>query len=377
MLLGHGLPAHTELLEGAPPGDSRLRAPRDTVSVPDIDRAPAPPLTPGAVRAHLDALAKPPGSLGRLEDVAVALAVASQSLRPATRPRRVVLFAGDHGVVASGVTAWPSEVTTAMIATIASGRASSSALAGVAGCRLRLVDVGSQKPLGVAESEGYAERRVSAGTADLAEGPAMTSEQLHAAWEVGADEARTALDAGDRLLLTGEMGIGNTTPAACLTALLTGVDPVTAVGPGAGADPQTLARKQRVVAAAVTRERPLLDADPVAAVAALGGLEIAAMAGFLAEGARGGAVLLLDGYVATAAALVAERLAPGTRARMLAGHLSAESGHRHALDALGLEPVLDWGMRLGEGTGALTALPLLDAAVALLGDVAALSEVLG
>jgi nicotinate-nucleotide--dimethylbenzimidazole phosphoribosyltransferase len=333
-------------------------------------------LTFETIAAHLDALAKPQGSLGKLEQVAARLAFTQQSLIPQTRPRRIVLFAGDHGVVNSGVSAWPSAVTTAMMATIARGRASSNALAQSADCDLRLVDMGSITPLPRPHPPFMAQQRIVAGTADLAHGPAMTVAQFDAAWDVGAGEARAAVAQGYQILLSGEMGIGNTTPAACLTMLLTGADAATVTGKGAGADDAMRAHKQAIVASAVAREQGRLGSDPKAAIAALCGFEIAAMAGFYAAAAQAGATILLDGYVTTAAALIAQHLVPGTASRMIAAHLSAEPGHRAALDTLGLEPMLEWQMRLGEGTGALTALPLLDAAAALLCDVATLAEVL-
>lgn len=334
-------------------------------------------LTFEAIEMHLDALAKPQGSLGKLERVAARLALTRQSLSPETRPRRIVLFAGDHGVVNSGVSAWPSAVTTAMMATIANGWACSNALAHAADCDLRLVDMGSIAPLLQPHPPFIAEQRIAAGTADLAHGPAMTVAQFDAAWQAGADEARLAVRQGFQILLAGEMGIGNTTPAACLTMLLTGTDAAIATGRGAGADDAMRALKQVIVDSAVVREKDRFGSDPKAAIAALCGFEIAAMAGFYAAAAHSKATILLDGYVTTAAALIAERLAPGTAAQMIAAHLSAEPGHRTALDALGLEPMLEWEMRLGEGTGALTALPLLDAAAALLSEVAMLAEVIG
>lgn len=309
------------------------------------------------VWARLDALAKPPRSLGKLEALAVRLAVIQQRLDPQTHPRGITLFAADHGVVAQGVTAWPSAVTALMVATIRSNRATSNALAAAQRCALRLIDVG-----------------VGGGTADLAVGPAMTAAQFDAAWDAGATAARAALVEGHRVLIAGEMGIGNTTPAACLTMLLAGAPLELAVGRGAGADDATLAIKRRVGAGAVERARAMLAADPRAAIADVAGFEIVAMAGFYASGAAGGATLLLDGYVATAAALIAEQLAPGTARAMIAAHRSAEPGHGAALAALGLEPLLDWEMRLGEGTGALVALPLLDSAAALLCDVALLTD---
>jgi nicotinate-nucleotide--dimethylbenzimidazole phosphoribosyltransferase len=334
-------------------------------------------LTLDIANAHLNALAKPQGSLGRLEHIAARLAVTQRSLTPKTHPRCITLFAGDHGVVESGVSAWPSAVTTAMMATISAGRASSNALARAGKCDLRLIDMGSITPLPSPLPTFVHERRIAAGTKNLAHGPAMTVAEFDAAWEVGAQAAQSAISEGFQVLLAGEMGIGNTTPAACLTMLLSETDAVTATGKGAGADDAMRDHKQAIVERAVARERPNFATNPKAAIAALCGFEIAAMAGYYAAAARGDVTILLDGYVTTAAALIAERLAPGTASQMIAAHLSAEPGHRAALAALELEPMLEWQMRLGEGTGALTALPLLDAAAALLTDVATLAEILG
>ena len=332
-------------------------------------------MTDDDVRAHLDALAKPRGSLGRLEAIAVRLARTQGRLDPRTRPRRLVLFAGDHGCVADGVSAWPSAVTGMMVATILAGRATSNALAAAHDCPLRLVDVGVAGPVPATPPAFFRAARVADGTASLAHGAAMDAEQFAAAWQVGAEEADAAVDDGATLLIAGEMGIGNTTPAAALTALLTGLPAAAAVGSGAGADAAIVATKTRIVAAAVAQAAPVLANDATRAIAAVAGYEIAAMAGFFARGAERGATLLLDGYVATAAALVAERLAPGSVRGMIAGHRSAEPGHAAALAHLGLDPLLDWGMRLGEGSGALVALPLLDAAAAVLCDVARLDAI--
>lgn len=326
------------------------------------------------VQSHLDSLAKPPGSLGRLEALAAELAMAQGALTPLTRPRRLVLFAGDHGVVAQGVTPWPQAVTTAMVATILSGRASSTALAAAHGVDVRVVDAGMAQPPVGPFLPHFRSAPIAPGTADLANGPAMDIAQFDAAWALGVDEAQTAVSAGFRLLIAGEMGIGNTTASACLTHALTGVDADTATGSGAGADAETRLHKRAIVEQAVSR---LGGARDKAALAAIAGFEIVAIAGFYAGGAAAGAALLLDGYVTTAAALIAEALAPGTAQAMIAGHRSAEPGHSAALAHLNLTPILDWQMRLGEGTGALTALPLLDSAAALLRDVATLEEVLG
>ena len=331
-------------------------------------------ITAHSVQARLDSLAKPPGSLGRLEALAVELAVAQGTMTPLTQPRRLVLFAADHGVVAQGVTPWPQAVTTAMVATILTSRASSTALAAAHGVDVRIIDAGMAQPPAGPFPPHYRSAPVAPGTADLATRPAMDTAQFDAAWALGADEAKAAVAAGFRLLIAGEMGIGNTTASACLTHALTGADADTATGSGAGADAAMRLHKRAIVEQAVTR---LDGACDKAALAAIAGFEIVAMAGFYAAGAAAGAILLLDGYVTTAAALIAETLAPGTARAMIAGHRSAEPGHSTALAHLGLTPILDWQMRLGEGTGALTALPLLDSAAALLRDVATLEEVLG
>jgi len=332
-------------------------------------------LSEQTIAARLDALAKPPGSMGRLEALAADLARIQQRLDPVTHPRRLILFAADHGVVADGVSVWPQAVTGAMMATIAAGKATSSALAAAHACDLTLIDAGAAcPPPGAAPPPPGL---LAGGTASLAHGPAMTADQFAAGWALGEAAARRAADDGMAVLLLGEMGIGNTTPAACLTMLLTGAGGDVATGRGAGADDDGLARKRAIVTAAAGRAAKLLADNPQAAIAEVAGFEIIAMAGCFAEAARRGLTLLLDGYVATAGALVAERLCPGTARMMIAAHRSAEPGHGAALAALGLAPLLEWEMRLGEGTGALVALPLLDSAAALIGKVALLSEVTG
>jgi len=327
-----------------------------------------------AAIARLDSLAKPRGSLGRLEAVAARLAETQGTLSPQTRPRKIVLFAADHGCVAAGVTAWPSAVTQMMIGTIAAGRAASSVLASDTGTTLALVDVGSIGAKLDPAPAFYRFAPVAAGTKNLAKGPAMTEVEFDTAWAIGAEEARKALAEGCKVLAAGEMGIGNTTPSACLAALLADVPEDDAVGPGAGADAAVMERKRKVVATAVSRARPLLAERPKAAIAEVAGFEIAAMAGYYTAAAQVGATIVLDGYVSGAAALIAVRLAPSCGKAMIAGHCSAEPGHKAVLAALGLEPVLDWSMRLGEGSGALLAMPMLDAAAAVLTKMATLEE---
>ena len=324
--------------------------------------------------ARLDSLAKPKRSLGKLEELAARIAAIQRSLTPSVRPRRIVLFAADHGVVASGVSAWPSDVTGLMVRTIIANRAASTALAAAHHCDLRVVDVGVAASLEDLVASNFLMARIAPGTRDLSRVPAMTAEEFEAAWHTGVNEARRAIKDGYKVLIAGEMGIGNTTAAACLTSLLADVSPEQATGRGAGANNATLEIKRKIVTEATARARALQERDVRTAIASVAGFEIVAMAGFFVEGASHSAVLLLDGYVATAAALIATHLQSGVSTRMIASHLSAEPGHGAALAALGLVPLLDWNMRLGEGTGALVVLPLLDSAVALLRDVASLEE---
>lgn len=331
---------------------------------------------------HLDSLTKPPRSLGRLEELAVRLCGIQGTLAPLTKPRRLVLFAGDHGVVAAGVTAWPSDVTRLMIGNICAGAAASTIFAQQTGTETVLVNVGAldgaglniRAPAAGAPIVQYRDARIRSGTRNLAEEPALTADEFTRALEVGGNEARAAASEGMRVVLAGEMGIGNTTPAACLAMLLADLPLAEAVGRGAGADDATLARKRSVVADAVERSRAMRKADPVAAIAAVSGLEIAAMAGFYAAAHTLGLTVLLDGYVASSAALIAERLQPGSAKSLIAAHLSAEPGHRRVLTRLGLEPFLDWNMRLGEGTGALLLLPLVDSAAEMTLRMATLAD---
>ena len=329
---------------------------------------------PGAARRHLDRLAKPPGSLGRLEDLAARLAAIGGTLAPATRPRRLVLFAADHGVAAEGVTMWPSAVTGVMIGSILGGGAACAVLAANADADLRLVDVGALADPHP-ERPGYRVARVGPGTANLARGPAMTPAEFDRALAVGRDEATMAHADGMAVVAAGELGIGNTTAASCLAALLGEIPVDRAVGRGAGADDATLARKRAVVAAATDRARGQLADDPRGAIAAVAGFEIVAMAGFFVEAHRLGLTIVLVGMIAAAAALIAEVLAPGTAGSMVAAHRGAEPAHGAMLARLGLDPLLgDWQLRLGEGTGALLALPLLDAAAALIAGMDTLDD---
>ena len=317
-------------------------------------------------------LTKPRGALGRLEDMGVRLAaIAGRCPPPVPSPVAVAVFAADHGVVAEGVTAWPQEVTAQMVANIAGGGAAINVLARQAGASVTVVDVGVATSLSPEAGDGLMRRVVRAGgTANLAREPAMTVDECRAALDVGASVAADLVGRGANALVTGEMGIGNTTAAAAVIAAFTGLPGAAVTGRGAGVDDDALARKVAVVEAALALHAAAVAQGGVPALAALGGLEIAALAGFVVGGAAAGVPVIVDGVIAGAALLAAERLVPGVADRCLAGHRSSEPGAAAALAHLGLEPLLDLGLRLGEGSGACLALPILEAAARTIGEMA-------
>ncbi|GAA4872489.1 nicotinate-nucleotide--dimethylbenzimidazole phosphoribosyltransferase [Pseudonocardia benzenivorans] len=329
---------------------------------------PASAQARAAARDHLDRMTKPRGSLGRVEDVAVTLSgIAGVCPPPLPEPAVVAVFAADHGVHAQGVSPWPQEVTAQMVGNFLAGGAVVNAFARQLGAEVCVVDVGVAADLDPVP--GLVPRKVAAGSADMTTGPALTREQARAAVEAGIETARDLVAAGNRCLLTGDMGIANTTAAAALICTFTGADPAVATGRGTGVDDDTLARKTGVVRAALGRHRPD-PADPLGVLAAFGGLEHAGLAGLVLGAAALRVPVLLDGVSGGAAALVAAAFAPAAVDYCLAGHRSVEPGHTVALDHLGLVPLLDMGMRLGEGTGALLALPVAQSAVRALHDVA-------
>ncbi|SBT49944.1 nicotinate-nucleotide--dimethylbenzimidazole phosphoribosyltransferase [Micromonospora narathiwatensis] len=322
-------------------------------------------------------LTKPAGSLGALEPLSVRLAgLAGACPPPLPEPAAVAIFAGDHGVHAQGVTPWPQEVTAQMIGNFLAGGAVVNAFARQAGASVTVVDVGVATPLPVdpTVSAGPAGPRlvaanVRAGTRDLTVTAALTRDEARAAVETGIRVAGELVDGGAGILLTGDMGIGNTTPAAALVAAFTGVDPAEATGRGTGVDDETYARKVAVVRAALDRHAPD-PADPLGVLATVGGLEHAALAGLILGAAARRVPVLLDGVIAVSGALAAAAFAPDAVGAMVAGHRSAEPGATAALRHLGLDPLIDLGLRLGEGTGALLALPVVTGAVRVLHEVA-------
>ncbi len=336
------------------------------------------PLDPAAMAAarELQArLTKPAGSLGRLEALAERLAgLAGRCPPPIPVRTAVAIFAGDHGVHAQHVTPWPQEVTAQMVANFLSGGAVINAFARQVGADVIVIDVGVAHPLGPAGpgnplSDGLRERRIRAGTADLSQEPAMTREQAREAIEVGLSIAGELVADGHDCLVTGDMGIANTTPAAALIAAFTGAPAISVTGRGTGVDEEMLSHKTKVVTEALKRHQPDRT-DPIGVLAAVGGLEHAALTGFILGAAALRVPVILDGVIAGSAALAAAALAPDAIGAAIAGHRSVEPGATVALAHLGLEPLVDLGLRLGEGTGALLAAPIVASAARVLHDVA-------
>lgn len=324
-----------------------------------------------AARRRQDQLTKPRGSLGRLEALSIHLAGITGDPTPTFEDRAVVVMAGDHGVTAEGVSAYPSEVTSQMVRNFLGGGAAINALARNAGARVVVVDIGVAAPLD--PHPDLVRRKVAPGTANLARGPAMTLEQAQQAIAVGLEVVEAEIARGLDLVAIGEMGIGNTTPSAALTAALTGVPIAEVVGRGAGLDDSGLARKIAVVERALAVNKPDPHA-PLEALAKVGGFEIAGLVGVALGAAAGRVPVLIDGFISSVAALVAARLAPEAKPFLVASHRSVEAGHRVVLEDLGLEPLFDLGMRLGEGTGAVLAMHLVDAAADTLREMATFGE---
>jgi len=321
-----------------------------------------------AARERLDLMTKPQGSLGVLEEVSVRLSgLAGSCPPPMPEPAAVAIFAADHGVHAQGVTPWPQEVTAQMVTNFLAGGAVVNAFAAQAGAEVLVVDVGVRADLD--HAPGLLPRKIAAGTADFTAGPAMTRAQAEAAITVGAEVARDLVAAGNQCLITGDMGIANTTASAALVSVFTKRDPADVTGRGTGIDDDTYARKVDVVRRGLAAHHPD-PADPVGVLAAFGGFEHAALAGFILGAAALRTPVILDGLIAGAAALAAAALVPGATDCCIAGHRSAEPGHAATLDQLGLRPLIDLELRLGEGTGALLALPVTASAVRALREVA-------
>ena len=330
------------------------------------------PLDPHlAVQAqqHLDHLTKPPGSLGRLEELARRYVAITGMVPPHIARKAVIVFAADHGVTAEGVSAYPQEVTGQMLLNFARGGAAINVLARQANARVVVVDMGIAEALPAGSAPEIRVHRIGAGTASFAHGPAMTHAQAAAALAVGAALAAELAGDGVGLIGIGDMGIGNTTASSALAAVFTGAPPEEVTGRGTGIDDETFRRKVDVIRRGLAVNRP--DArDVVDALAKVGGFEIAGLAGVVLGAAAARVPVVVDGFITSVAALAAVRLAPPAAGYLIASHRSVEGGHRLVLQALGIKPLLDLELRLGEGSGAALAMPLIDAALAIAAEMA-------
>lgn len=336
------------------------------LAIPSLDRTSQPQM-----QAAVDGKAKPPRALGRIEELAVQLALIQNKPLPAVRRPQLLVFAGDHGLTSSGVAAFPSAVTVSMVDTLLAGRASANAFARVVGAQVSVIDAGVAADL--SDRQGLIHAKIAMGTQDASEHPAMDMDQAVSALLVGASIATQAIANGADLICLGEMGIGNSSAAALIIHRLSPAPLQSCVGPGAGHSPEGLAHKHKVLAKVAARTEAT---DPLDVLAQFGGYEIAMMAGALLACAKARVAVVIDGVICSAAALVALRLAPQAREYCIFAHASVEPGHKLIMDALQAKPLLDLDMRVGEGTGALLAIPLLQAACALLSDVADLKDVL-
>ncbi|HAM32393.1 MAG TPA: nicotinate-nucleotide--dimethylbenzimidazole phosphoribosyltransferase [Deltaproteobacteria bacterium] len=331
------------------------------------------PKSRAAARARLEQLTMPHWALGRLMDLAEDLAGMTRSLRPPVERRAVVVMAGDHGVAAEGVSKYPQEVTSQMVCNFVNGGSGINALARVSGARVVVVDMGVAGDLGPLAAEGkILSCRIGAGTGNMAVGPAMSREDAIRSVEAGIEVA-LMLAAETDLFATGDMGIANTTPSSAIVSVMTGAAVADVTGRGTGIDDAGLSLKVAVVEKALAVTRPDPD-DAMDVLMKVGGFEIGGIAGLILGAASLRKPVLLDGFISTAGALIAQGLAPRAADYMIAAHKSVEAGHRISLQKLGKEPLLDLGLRLGEGTGAVLAMPIVEGAVRVLTEVATFEE---
>ena len=323
-------------------------------------------------REHLDQLTKPLGSLGQLEDLAVQMVAIRQERYAEPLNKAVYVFAADHGITAEGVSAYPREVTRQMVRNFLADGAAINVLARLHGVGMNVVDVGVDADL--ADGVGLLHRKVRKGTRNMLWEAAMSDEELAQALEIGSRLADTAKEREQSLLAIGEMGIGNTTSASVIASVLTGETAAAVTGKGTGLDATAQAHKRRVVAAIIEKQFGVddgrLPVDPIELMRCVGGLEIAAMTGMMLGAARHGIAVMVDGFISTAAAAIAFAIEPTVRGYFFAGHRSEEPGHRVLLEYIGLTPILSLNMRLGEGTGAVLAMPILESAMRLYVEMA-------
>jgi nicotinate-nucleotide--dimethylbenzimidazole phosphoribosyltransferase len=324
-----------------------------------------------AAQDRQDSLTKPPGSLGRLEELSVRIAGIMRRPNPEITEKVVVTFAADHGVVAEGVNLFPQAVTAQMVLNFLSGGAAINVLTRHIGGRVVVVDMGVATDY--PKPAELIQRQIARGTGNIAVGPAMTREQAEEAVETGIEIVEREISRGLDAVGIGEMGIGNTTAASAIVAAVTGADPVVVTGRGTGLDEERVRHKAEIVGKALTVNAPD-PADGIDVLAKVGGFEIGAMAGAILAAAAAGRPVAVDGFIATAAALVAAVIEPNTKQYMIGAHRSAERGHGVALEDLAIDPLLDLGMRLGEGTGAALAMSLIEAACRTLSEMATFAE---
>lgn len=336
----------------------------------DLTIVPPDPALGVQVQQAIDSKTKPPGSLGQIESLALQMALAQDTAAPSADPAHLLIFAGDHGLVEEGVSAWPQEVTAQMVLNFLSGGAAANVFARTNGCEITVADAGVASEL--PDAAGLVRAGIRLGTRNAAKEDALSADELEAALRFGANLARDRGDAGAKVIALGEMGIGNTASATLVAHAIAGLDLDELTGPGAGLDADGVARKREILARTAARRTAFEGSRDV--LQAFGGLEIAAMSGALIGAATARAVVLVDGFIATAAAMVALTARPEARPYTIFAHRSHEPGHRLMLDWLDASPLMDLDLRLGEGTGALLALPLLRASCSMLSDMATFSE---
>ncbi len=318
------------------------------------------------VQRRLDSLTKPPGSLGRLEEIVKDFVRASSVYPPRIKKKTIFVMAGDHGVAGSGVSAYPAEVTPQMVMNFLNGGAAINVLARHAGCETKVVDMGVKADF--KNRPGLIDRKVAYGTKNIAEGPAMTEKETTRAVMAGIELAEEAVRDGTDLIGTGDMGIANTTPSTAIFSALLGLSPEEITGSGTGLDPKGIARKTDVIKRAIKKNEPY--GSPLELLMKLGGLEIAGLAGIILGGAGKGVPVVVDGFISTAAAVVAMEAAPYVRRKLFFAHLSNEKGHRKVLEKLDVKPILSLDMRLGEGTGAALAISIIEASIKIFNEMA-------
>jgi len=322
-------------------------------------------------RVRQDNLTKPTGSLGRLEDLSIQMAGIQGKPLPQIKSKAVIVMAGDHGVAARGTSAYPQEVTAQMALNFLHGGAAINVISRYIGARVIIVDMGIKGDL--SENSGLIVRKIAPGTCDMCSGPAMTTDQAEQAIEAGIEIVSAEIKKGLDIVATGEMGIGNTTASSAICAVITGHHPAEVTGRGTGLDDNQLKNKIRVIEDAIRANKP--DArNPLEVLAKVGGFEIGGLAGVILGAAAGRVAVMIDGFISGAAALIAAELCPQVKDYLIAGHASVEPGHRHILKHLGLKPLLDLNMRLGEGTGAALGISLVEASCRILSEMATFAE---